>query len=460
MKKISILSIMFALFMSNSLVLAASSNDTKVRKPVSTNKIKLPATEAEGNISLEQILEKRGKKVHSTTKNLTFFEVSQLLWAGYGYNNIDNKIRTVTSQDDAYSLSLYLATNNNIYRYLPVENAVEKIAESDIRKKLSDAAKKDADIYKSTFNIIITGSVKMAGCKIPRNANQYMLVEAGRVCQNIELQAVSMGLAVKSTLDFDAKKIRSLLKLNGSSEPIAIVTINKTISRNAYEFKQIKVNEKNAQPAAKLPKRVAVIIPDRRVIEKEYSNIVSTLRLVGISVDVACSTLNEVRGDRGNIIRPNMLIRDLRSSDYDGIVLIGGTTGKKQYKDESLVARIVRDFYNDGDVIGALGRTPELLAMAGIVRNIRVTSDLSQRRELKRAGAIWIDSPIEVSDKIITAKGYVSGGGISSGDGLSGVNRFAGDYVMVIQGKDVPDRDYERNERRSLRRPLRTESFN
>ncbi len=460
MKKISILSIMLALFMGNSLALAVGSYNANARKPVSTSKIKLPATEDQGRVSLEQILKKRGKKVSSTTKNLTFFEVSQLLWAGYGYNNTDSKTRTVTSQDDAYSLSIYLATNNNIYRYLPVENAVEKIAESDIRKKLADAAKKDANIYKSTFNIIVTGSLKRAGCKIPRNANQYMLIEAGRVCQNIELQAISMGLAVKSTLNFDSKKVRALLKLDGSSDPIAVITINKTISKNAYNFEEIKTDKKSAQPSTQLPKRVVIIIPDRRVIEKEYSNIISTLRLVGVSVDVACSTLNEVRGDRGNIIRPNMLIRDIRSSDYDGIVLIGGTTGKKQYKDESLVARIVRDFYNDGDIVGALGRTPELLAMAGIVRNIRVTSDLSQRRELKRAGAIWIDSPIEVSDKIITAKGYVSGGGISSGDGLSGVNRFAGDYVIVLQGKDVPERDYDKDRRHSLRNHLRTESFN
>ncbi len=460
MKKLSILFIIFALFIGSSLVFGAGSNNAKAKKVVTIDKMKLPATEAEGDVSVEQVLKKRGKKVQTTTRNLSFFEVSQLLWAGYGYNNIDEKTRTVASQDDAYPLSLYLATNNNIYRYLPDENAVEKVAESDIRKKLSDAAKKDANVYRSTFNIIVTGSEKKAGYRMPRNAKQYMLVEAGRVCQNIELEAIALGLAVKSTLNFDVKKVRSLLKLKGSDEPIAIITINKTSSKNAYDFKPIKARQESTQATTELPKRVAVVIPDRRVIEREYSDILATFRLVGVSVDVACPTLNEVRGDRGNIIRPNILIKDLRSSDYDGIVLVGGATGKKLYKDDALVARIVRDFYNDGDLIGALGRTPKILAMAGIVRNLRVASDLSQRKELKRAGAVWIDSPIEISGNIITAKGYVSGSGINSEDGFSGVNRFASDYVMTLKGKDVPERDYNKTKRRSLRQHLRSESFN
>ena len=435
MRKLLLLTLLFLLFNSLAILAADPKMADQKQNSVAPDILKLPQPKKLSNVCVEQVLGKRGKNVSSSTKILTYAEVAQLLWAGYGYSNLATQVRTLESQDGAYSLMLYVVTTNSVYRYLPTSNSVEKISDLNVVKKLSEAAKKDANIYSSTFNIIVAGSAKRAGYKIPRNGNLYMMLEAGRACQNIELQAVSMGLSVKATSNFEPKKIKALLKIATSYDPLAVLTISKTSPSNAYGFEHISSESETAkQTKPAVPKRVVLIVPERKVLEEEFFNIQSLLQLADITVDIASSTLDEIRGDLRGTIRPNILIRDVYASDYDGVILIGGVTSKKQYKDESIVTDIVREFYDDGDTIGALGRTPRLLAFAKIVDNVKVTSHLSQRKELQRVGGIWTNTPIEVSGKIITAQGSTTGSGTSATEGVSGVTRFASEFVKVLKG--------------------------
>ncbi len=89
-----------------------------------------------------------------------------------------------------------------------------------------------------------------------------MLLEAGHVAENIQLQAVTLGLASVPVGDFEIKNVAKVCELPGDLEPLLIVCVG-------YPLVQQKPRAKTVR--RRKAKRAVLIVPGANFKTKSFS---------------------------------------------------------------------------------------------------------------------------------------------------------------------------------------------
>ena len=91
-------------------------------------------------------------------------------------------------------------------------------------------------------------------------------------------------------------------------------------------------------------------------------------------------------------------------TEFDGLVLPGGTVNPDKLRiDESAIA-FVRDFVNSGKPVAAICHGPWTLVEADVVRGRTLTSYPSIRTDLRNAGATVVDQQVCLDGNLITSR--------------------------------------------------------
>jgi len=122
----------------------------------------------------------------------------------------------------------------------------------------------------------------------------------------------------------------------------------------------------------------------------------------GAQVTIASSTLRKVKGMLGAEVKPNVLISDIKTDQYDAVVFVGGS-GASQYWNDSTAHGIAREAVSRDKVVGAICIAPVILDRAGILEGKKVTVFPSAAKEIK--GAAVVGEDVVVDGKIVTGKG-------------------------------------------------------
>lgn len=110
-------------------------------------------------------------------------------------------------------------------------------------------------------------------------------------------------------------------------------------------------------------KRALFVVPDR-YREAEYDLPRSILEGSGAQVTVASWSLDELLGTKGNKVQPELQLTDVRTDDYDAIVMVGGDGVRPT---EAEIQRIVREAIAGDKVVAAICGSQAILAHAGVV---------------------------------------------------------------------------------------------
>lgn len=151
-------------------------------------------------------------------------------------------------------------------------------------------------------------------------------------------------------------------------------------------------------------KKVLFIIASRNFRDEEYKEPRTLLEKRGAKVTVASTTLQEVRGMFGTKAKPDILLREVKVKDYDGIIFIGGS-GASEYWNDPTAHQIAKEAVSAGKILGAICIAPVTLANAGVLRGKRATVFPSETSTLRAKGAICTGSSVEVDGNIITGEG-------------------------------------------------------
>jgi protease I len=151
-------------------------------------------------------------------------------------------------------------------------------------------------------------------------------------------------------------------------------------------------------------KKVLMVIASNNFRDEEYSEPRKTLEDAGARVTVACSTLNPAKGKLGMEVKPDILINNVKESNYDGIVFVGGG-GSKEYFDSPVAHKLARSFYGKGKLTSAICIAPAILANAGLLNKKKATSFPSSADTLRAKGAVFIGSDVERDGTIVTGVG-------------------------------------------------------
>ncbi|WP_315096870.1 type 1 glutamine amidotransferase domain-containing protein [uncultured Cellulomonas sp.] len=148
--------------------------------------------------------------------------------------------------------------------------------------------------------------------------------------------------------------------------------------------------------------RVQVLVTNYGVEQDELIVPVERLRERGATVVVAAASTDPIQtlvGDKdpGRTVRPDTTFGEA-GSDFDLLLIPGGTVNADSLRLESGAVDTVRAFASSGRPIAAICHGPWALVEAGVVDGRTVTSYPSLQTDLRNAGATWVDQSVSVDE--------------------------------------------------------------
>jgi SagB-type dehydrogenase family enzyme len=220
--------------MAAALASVCSVQTAPAAEPPATNTspamIQLPQPSQESKTSLESTLRQRRSVREFNRQPLTLAEVSQLLWAAQGMTSPDGK-RTAPSAGALYPLEVFVVAGNvdglpaGIYRYRSGGHQLARVAEGDKRAAISSAALEQDWMKDAPATIVIVAVPERTERKYGRRAERYVHIETGHAAQNVQLQAVALGLGSVVVGAFDDARVKELLALGGSEQPLCLMPV-------------------------------------------------------------------------------------------------------------------------------------------------------------------------------------------------------------------------------------------
>lgn len=151
-------------------------------------------------------------------------------------------------------------------------------------------------------------------------------------------------------------------------------------------------------------KRILMVIAHQDFRDEEYQKPKQIFKEAGVKVMTASSSLEPAKGMLGMTVTPDALLKDVRVSDFDAIVLVGGY-GSMEYWDNAVAHQLVKDAVDNGKVVGAICIAPVTLANAGILKDKKATVSSSEVERLRAQGAEYTGHDVEVIGNLVTANG-------------------------------------------------------
>ena len=218
MKNLSILLITLIVFLAGLVTVCSAQRRTRT--------IQLPVAKSTGSMSLEEILTKQQIVHQFTGEAIKTEQIGQLVWAGLATTE---KISQPTNQPqntvpESPLIQLYIATQDGVYLYNSENHSLQQTLGRDIRDGLATATSNTASAS-AGCHIIITSTVRNLRAQSTNKTRQHILIQVGHIAQNIQLQAISLGLGTIAIEDFDIRNVRKVCSLPRSLEPCYIVTV-------------------------------------------------------------------------------------------------------------------------------------------------------------------------------------------------------------------------------------------
>ncbi len=155
-------------------------------------------------------------------------------------------------------------------------------------------------------------------------------------------------------------------------------------------------------------KRVAILAADG-VERVELEQPREALARVGAQTDLLSLHGGEIQArnndlDAAGTFAVDGLVTDAFVTDYDALLLPGGTVNPDQLRVNQDAVSFVRDFVDSGKPVAAICHGPWTLIEAGVVGGRTLTSFPSIRTDLRNAGADVLDREVVVEGNLTTSR--------------------------------------------------------
>jgi protease I len=100
--------------------------------------------------------------------------------------------------------------------------------------------------------------------------------------------------------------------------------------------------------------------------------------------------------EKDRTVESQAALAGLKASDFDALVIPGGTVNADTLRLDKNAQRLVKEFADAGKLIAAICHGPWLLINAGVVAGKTLTSYSSIKLDLENAGAAgWVDAEVK-----------------------------------------------------------------
>jgi protease I len=128
----------------------------------------------------------------------------------------------------------------------------------------------------------------------------------------------------------------------------------------------------------------------------------------GATVDIAAPTLDDIGGENGYSVTPDLLIEDVDPDAYDLLLVPGGFPDGAPATVRAIpkAQQIARSFFEKKKPVASICHGPWLLVSADLVRGRHLTSYWHDGvpEEIVAAGGLWEDSAVVVDGNLLTSR--------------------------------------------------------
>ncbi len=317
--------------------------------------------------------------------------IGQLAWAGLGNRLNPGIVPAVPSPlESPFPTQLFVVANDGVFYYQPINHSLEQVAEGDVRITLGNATGMPAAVSNAGCVMIITSNVTRNAATRSTATNSAMLLEAGHIAQNIQLQAACLeGLGSVTISVFEASKVSQICSLPRGYDVLYMVCIGYTAGQG------------NGNSSGTTAKKAAIIVPSENFNHDEFWQTMSILESARIMVTVASNRLGPARGMNASLFNVSLTANQIKADDYDAIIVIGGP-GAAMFNNDIVVRNLILDASQKRKLIGATSSGVLVLGNAGILKGVKVACPVGLSNDISAMGAVYSTAPIEENLRIIT----------------------------------------------------------
>lgn len=163
--------------------------------PVIAQDIVLPAPDKTGGKPLMQALSERASAREFSETDLSLKQLSELLWAAWGYNRPEEKKRTAPSSRNVQEMDVYVSLRSGLYLYDAERHTLKQIHNKDIRALCGT----QDFVGIAPVNLIYVSDLAKFGKKEGEAIKEAELLSSyantGFIAQNVYLYCASSGLS-------------------------------------------------------------------------------------------------------------------------------------------------------------------------------------------------------------------------------------------------------------------------
>ncbi|MCQ8241208.1 type 1 glutamine amidotransferase domain-containing protein [Rhizosaccharibacter radicis] len=155
-------------------------------------------------------------------------------------------------------------------------------------------------------------------------------------------------------------------------------------------------------------RKIAVLAADG-VEEVELTEPVKALESAGAKITVVSLKTGQIQAmqqdvNPGRKIDVDLALAEADASDFDGLLLPGGTTNPDKLRMDEKAVAFVRAFVDADKPIAAICHGPWMLIEAGGAKGRTLTSWPSLQTDLRNAGAEWVDRTVVKDGRLVTSR--------------------------------------------------------
>jgi len=207
MKRILIITVIMASALS--INLSASAQKKQAAKAKKETAIQLNKPDFSNDATLMNALLERQTNRSFSSQELSWQQLSDILWAANGVNRPDNGKRTAPSARNAQEIDIYAFTASGVFFYDAENHQLKRISDKDSRQGVYDRG----DFHKAPLILVYVGNFdKMQGFDEDAR-NFYSATDVGFVSQNVYLYCATQGLSTVICGSFNREGADKVLKI-------------------------------------------------------------------------------------------------------------------------------------------------------------------------------------------------------------------------------------------------------
>jgi protease I len=153
--------------------------------------------------------------------------------------------------------------------------------------------------------------------------------------------------------------------------------------------------------------KVIVVVAEDKFNNTEFSTVVNNLKKNDIPFEVASTSKARASGYGSFSIVPDLCLQDVIVSDYDCLIIIGGSGCKRYLWNNQVLHEKIRMAHGNNKLLAAICLAPLCFIYSKIVDRSFITAYKTKEtlRIIEESGNLYRESEVCISENIITGNG-------------------------------------------------------